>query len=267
MLSRGDIYWVNLGSGFKNEKGVTRPAVVVAREEVAKGISCVMMALMSTKKHNTTWEVYTEGAIASTGKGSYVQCNNVNTYDQDRICGYIGKLSSEELRKVEDVLEEIFDLGYNDDDVKEAEIAAKDEEIARLTAALAEARGANAEQLRAASEAEVIAKQMYNEVLKRLVEKSVEVDVLKGMLEAKTTKTPEAPIVEDPVPVILDIQRLDINKCSAKELIEIGMSSTVAYRIVRDRKSNGSFRSVFDITRITGIGQNTVNKYHDLLTT
>lgn len=259
MLTRGEVYWVNLGSGFKNEKGVTRPAVVVAREEVTKGITCVMMALMSTKKHGTPWEVYTDATIANTGKGSYVYCNQVHTYDQDRICGYIGKLSVEELRKVEDALEEVFDLGYNDDDVKDAEIA-------RLTAALAEAEKANEERLRAAIEGEAIATKMYNEAIRKLVEKSVELDTLKGVLEAKSAQPPEVPVEEDPAPVILDIQRIDINKCAAKDLIGIGMSSTVAYRIVRDRKANGSFRYVSDITRITGIGQNTVNKFHDLLT-
>lgn len=60
---------------------------------------------------------------------------------------------------------------------------------------------------------------------------------------------------------------VNINKASAAEIAKalngIGMSKAEA--IIKDRETNGPFKSVDDLARVTGVGPATLSKNKDLI--
>ena len=55
---------------------------------------------------------------------------------------------------------------------------------------------------------------------------------------------------------ILPQERLDLNTASAEDLQRLeGIGPVLAEAIVRDREENGRFQSVYDLTRVSGIGE------------
>lgn len=61
-------------------------------------------------------------------------------------------------------------------------------------------------------------------------------------------------------------ERIDPNRASMAELERLpGVGKGVAERIVGDRKKNGAYRTVEDLTRVSGIGPATVEKWADHL--
>jgi competence protein ComEA len=61
--------------------------------------------------------------------------------------------------------------------------------------------------------------------------------------------------------------KININTADARTLVALkSIGKSKATRIVEDRKANGPFTSVDDLTRIKGIGKGTVNKNRHLIT-
>lgn len=247
VFERGEVYWVNLGSGFKNEKGVFRPGVVVADERYTKGVDCVMVALTTTKYKDIDCMV----KIGVCGRPTYVMLNEVNTYDKERFGDYIGRLSNEELRAVEDVLEMVFELGYKDDDEiteKDRQIEARDATIAELQAKLAEYDGANADEVSRLSVELAVTQKLYNTAIEELAK-------LKFANDLAAKKPAEI------IPVVAEVSettampqdcRLDINHCTGYQLKKLGFDPEIADRIVRARP----FGSVEDLKGVYGVTSN-----------
>ena len=247
VFERGEVYWVNLGSGFKSEKGVYRPGVVVAAERYTKGVDCVMVALTTTKYKNLDYMV----KIKACDRPTYVMLNEVNTYGKERFGDYIGQCTPEEMRAIEDALELVFDLGYKDDMELEqlrAEIGSKDAIIAGLQEQLATYAGINTD--------EITALRVENAVIQKLYGKAV--DELAGIRFAKdlaarqpaedTLVAPEVP-QQDEIPHDL---RLDINHCTGHQLKKLGFDQEIADRIVRARP----FGCLEDLKRVFGLTAN-----------
>ncbi len=64
-----------------------------------------------------------------------------------------------------------------------------------------------------------------------------------------------------PKEALLAGTKIDVNRASAEDLeIVPGIGSKLAERIIEDRIARGSFRALEDVTRVTGIGEKTVEK-------
>lgn len=80
-------------------------------------------------------------------------------------------------------------------------------------------------------------------------------------------------VLEKPDPVLLERSdlfrhsyRIDINTASWAEWIQLNdIGPSTASRIVADRKVNGPFRSIEDLTRVPGIGKATLEKMRPFL--
>lgn len=58
--------------------------------------------------------------------------------------------------------------------------------------------------------------------------------------------------------------KIDINKAGADELQTLpGIGEAYAGRIIQYREQNGSFKSIYDITNVKGIGEKTFEKIKD----
>ena len=315
-FERGEVYWVNLGTGFSNEKGVFRPGVVIADESATAGLNCVMVALTTTKPHALS--KFCEVPIEVLKEKSWVMCNEIHTYDKERFGKYAGCLSAGELRAVEDALEEVFELGYKDDDElseKDRQIEARDATITELQAQLSAFGGVRADDIAGLKVEIAVLKQLYDkaigeiatlrfakdlakqtddsepvdcrldinhctshqlkkmgfdpEIADRIIRKRPFgcVEELKGVYGVTSNMyrlkspmlycTPFAPkVLEMTAP-----DAVNINQCSGKDLIAIGMDKNAAYKITSHRKRNGFFSSVEDLRNVRGVSQKCYDKF------
>ena len=248
VFERGEVYWVNLGSGFKNEKGVFRPGVVVADERYTKGLDCVMVALTTTKYKDLDCMV----KIGTCGRPTYVMLNEVNTYDKERFGDYIGRLSNEEMRAVEDALEKVFELGYQDDEAlseKDRQVEARDATIAELQAQLAAFNGIKADDVVGLKVEIAVLKQLYDKAIGEIATLRFAKDLAKQS-DGSDLIAPEIPC-ETAMPVDC---RLDINHCTSHQLKKLGFDPEIADRIIRKRP----FGCVEELKGVYGM---TVNMY------
>lgn len=246
-FERGEVYWVNLGSGFKNEKGVFRPGVVVARESFTRNEDCVMVALTTTKNKGRDYEV----RIDVTNRPSYVMCNEVNTYDKERFGDYIGQCTPEEMRAIEDALELVFDLGYKDDDELEqlrAEIGSKDAIITGLQEQLAAYAGINTDEITALRVENAVIQKLYGKAVDELASIRFAKDLAARQPAEDTLVAPEVP-QHDEIPHDL---RLDINHCTGHQLKKLGFAPEIADRIIRARP----FGCLEDLKKVFGLTTN-----------
>lgn len=67
-------------------------------------------------------------------------------------------------------------------------------------------------------------------------------------------------------PVVAEgTKKVNLNTCRALDLRRIGVNETAAYHITSDRKRNGLFARVEDVTRVRGIGQKWLDRWIDKL--
>lgn len=81
---------------------------------------------------------------------------------------------------------------------------------------------------------------------------------------------PEPVVVEEPVaPPVVEAdpgyEKVNLNTCGGKDLIDIGMTASVAYKITSWRKHHGFFVSVAGIADIPGVSMKQVDKFGDML--
>ena len=247
VFERGEVYWVNLGSGFKNEKGVFRPGVVVARESFTRNEDCVMVALTTTKNKGRDYEV----RIDVTNRPSYVMCNEVNTYDKERFGDYIGQCTPEEMRAIEDALELVFDLGYKDDVELEklrAEVGSKDAIIAELQQQLAAYAGINTDEITALRVENAVIQKLYGKAVDELASIKFAKDLATRQPTEDAHVAPEV-IQQDEIP---HDSRLDINHCTGYQLKKLGFDPEIADRIIRARP----FGCLEDLKKVFGLTAN-----------
>ena len=75
---------------------------------------------------------------------------------------------------------------------------------------------------------------------------------------AKKAEIPETCLVEN-------IEKVNINTAGEVDLKSVGFTSTQATGIISYREENGSFQSIEDIMKVSGIGEKTYLKVRDLI--
>lgn len=240
VFERGEVYWVNLGSGFKSEKGVYRPGVVVAAERYTKGVDCVMVALTTTKYKNLDYMV----KIKACDRPTYVMLNEVNTYGKERFGDYIGQCTPEEMRAIEDALELVFDLGYKDD----VELEQLRAEITGLQEQLAAYAGINTDEVAALRVENAVIQKLYGKAVDELASIRFAKDLAARQPAEDTLVVPEVPQQEE---IPHDLQ-LDINHCTGHQLKKLGFDQEIADRIVRARP----FGCLEDLKKVFGLTAN-----------
>ena len=106
-LARGDVYWVNLDPTVGTEIKKTRPAVVVSNDACNKyGARIVVVPVTS----NVTSLYPGEARVFIAKRESRVLGDQLRSIDKARLGKRIGRLSREDLGKVEDALRITLDL-------------------------------------------------------------------------------------------------------------------------------------------------------------
>lgn len=109
-VKRGDIYYVyNSGTVSGSEQESGRPAVIVSSDAGAKSSSVVSVVYMTTEpKPNMLVHV----DINSAKKPSTVLCEQVNTVSKNRLGDYIGKVTPDEMIRIERAIAEALGIKF-----------------------------------------------------------------------------------------------------------------------------------------------------------
>lgn len=242
-VRRGEIWLVDFD-------GCRVPAVVVSSNEYNARSHFVVVASISESSKRVTRGYYVQVKTENTRgllgvdrtvrltKGCLVQC--------------LGQVPPKIMGLVDDILESLFDLGYEDAD--------KDQEIARLKREVENGRDSA---LSSSAEAARY-KALYEQAVKQMAEMQVNVDVAKIVTEKQEPddvieETPEEPQQKKPS------KKVNVNTATVRELMQVGFGKSEAARIVYWGQSCGGFDSLDDLTAVDGVTAKKVRKLRDKL--
>lgn len=279
-FERGEVYWVKVGDSVGSEEAAGRPGVIVSSKKGNEVSPIVIIAYTTTQ---VKYGIINPTTYAS-GKKSWVLCNQLQTVDKSRLIRYLGKLTDQELRSVDDALEQTLDLGYIDD----AALQEKDTEISDLKNEVSEAKtdlDKKNEEIAALKMEIEMWQKCYGRCMDMLVDTKVNADVQRRtMVEPKvgtaaslipdlkpeTPKEPEAPPVEPVNPTEQPeqpegpVRTVNVNAASAQEINEAtGIHIQTCFSIVGYRKKNGPYTKLEDLLSVHGIYPGTLKKCGD----
>lgn len=107
IYKRGDLYYANLNPYFGSEQGGTRP-VLVLQNNVGNFFCPTLIVAPLTSKWIKKKELPTHYALESVpelGLKSVVLLEQIKTIDKRRVLSYIGRVSREEMRAIDDALQ------------------------------------------------------------------------------------------------------------------------------------------------------------------
>lgn len=262
IVERGELYWVKLGDSVGSEESVGRPGVIVSSRKGNETSPIVQIAYTTTQ---VKYGVINPSTYAS-GRKTWILCNQIQTVDKSRLERYLGKLTSEEMKAVDDALEIVLDLGYKDDEEVErlkSEIESLKSEIVELTGEVAREQAKREDELLSYKVENAMWQKCYDKVLNQLVDMKVSGDIGRRVpIKVEVPKQPELP--EEPKepenpPVVEPVQddrvvhdeRVDINHCTQTQLKKVGMSDALARAVVAKRP----FDSVADLKNVQGMNK------------
>lgn len=267
-FERGEVHWLKLNDSVGYEEGVGRPGVIVSanKENNTSNVVNVLYLTTSRARKNDPRCVFTSATLP---RESWVICNQIYTVDKSRLTGLRGKLTDAEMKAVDDQLEDIFDLGYNDTaalnekdreiEARDAVIAEKDSEIAGLKAQLE----ANAKAQQSRDDGYRIEIAMWQRLYEKALNQVVDMKYTNDLFLKNHLGREEAPVVVPKVPVEpvnaadnppaentpVEEDRLDINNCTITALKKLGFSLALAKTIVGRRP----YKTVADLKSVPGM--------------
>ncbi|MBI5816487.1 MAG: type II toxin-antitoxin system PemK/MazF family toxin [Nitrospinae bacterium] len=104
---RGDVFWVRLDPTAGTEVKKTRPGIIVSNNAQNAAGSRVIMAPVTS----SIGKVYSfETRVAIGGKPGKAMLDQIRAVDKIRLAGYIGRVTPDEMRAMEEALKLVLDL-------------------------------------------------------------------------------------------------------------------------------------------------------------
>ena len=231
-IKRGDVYYIRFDDSYGSEEAVGRPAVVVSGDIGNRTSPIVNVLYMTTGPRTQSINV----EVSSTKRRSWVLCDQIRTFDKNRFGDYMCTLSPDEMKKIDNALSVALGLNIDDGRHEEEMRNLVEEHQQKLTALEAEYKRKLKE-----SEGNKSTDRVEADLYKRLYEK-----VLSMLTEKKLAEDISPKISEEPEP---EEQKVDVNSCSEKDLIKIGLGAPLAKMVIASRP----FTSVDDLRMVHGM--------------
>ncbi len=109
-MQRGEIYWVNYEPILGSEANSTRPSVIISNRSANSIVTNLGAGLLTVvpMTSNTTrvldFQVFIQAGEFGIERDSKIQCEQIRTISTQRVQGFIGMLSQEKLREVDNAL-------------------------------------------------------------------------------------------------------------------------------------------------------------------
>lgn len=101
ILNRGDVFYVEPFQSIGSEQQAGRPAVIVSSDLNNKHSSVVEVVYLTTQPKR---DMMTHVQIEATGRTSIALCEQVYSVSCERLSGYCGKCTDEEIQKIDAAL-------------------------------------------------------------------------------------------------------------------------------------------------------------------
>jgi mRNA interferase MazF len=95
---------VNLDPTIGHEIKKTRPCVIISPDEMNQHIATIIIAPMTTKSHAYPTRV----PLTFQGKSGWVVLDQIRTIDKSRIISKLGKLNSNKITEVKNILNQML---------------------------------------------------------------------------------------------------------------------------------------------------------------
>ena len=106
-MKRGDLYWVNLDPAMGSEIRKKRPCVLVGADPVNKARRTVVVVPLSTgPKARPPLTIQ----LKALDKKAVAVCDQIRAVDKVRLLNRAGKLSKDDMRRLEDGLRQVLVL-------------------------------------------------------------------------------------------------------------------------------------------------------------
>lgn len=104
VISRFEVYLVNLDPTIGHEVKKTRPCLIVSPDEMNRYIGTVIVAPMTTKGRDYPTRVN----LTFRGKKGQIVLDQIRTIDKIRLIKRLGKIDKNTVQKVLEILTEMF---------------------------------------------------------------------------------------------------------------------------------------------------------------
>lgn len=287
---RGEVRLVSVG-------GMRVPALVVSSNEYNTRSGHVVVARLSKNWAESNFRV----AINVDETDGFIDADNVMRVPERFVGRCVARAPKNLMGAVDDLLEGLFDLGYEDDG-KDKEIEELKKEVARLTREVA--YGKEGILSRAAEVSKY--KKLYDKAVDQIADMTLAADVAKRIAE-KTAVVEEEPepeepaeeiepevvaaveemapveeeIFEEPKPSKLTfpvweppvekpkaqtpVKKVNVNTATMSELMDLGFSKSAAGRITSHVRKYGPYKKVEDLKGVDDVPSKLIRKLKDVL--
>lgn len=104
VISRFDVFLVNLDPTLDHEIKKTRPCLIISPDEMNKHIETIIIAPMTTKGRSYPSRL----SVNFQGKKGQIVLDQIRTIDKTRLTRKLGRIDKRTAQKVIDVLQEMF---------------------------------------------------------------------------------------------------------------------------------------------------------------
>ena len=239
-VKRGQVWWIRDPYSVGAEEALGRPGVIVSSERGNKTSPAVNMIYCTSRpramSHTPTFRI--------NGVMSTLMCDQIITVDKTRLTRYVTTIPDTVMREVDNGLRTVLGLDIVDPR-REREVVELKEKLERNESALVDA------QIECA-----VHKRMYEVTLEKLVSLRLEKDIEKPtpvevepVPVAEVVEKPNVEVAENPTPV--EVELVDINRCSFDTLRSIGFSINIALNTIAARP----FLEKDDLRAVPGMTQ------------
>lgn len=106
-ILRGDIYWADLNPVVGSEQGGLRPVVIISHEVFNERSGTIIAIALTSQEPRASFPLSLEITSAKLPKHSWAKISQVRTLSVSRLGKKLGRLSTEELERIVDGLNEI----------------------------------------------------------------------------------------------------------------------------------------------------------------
>lgn len=113
MISRGQVWWANLGVPRGSSPGYKRPVVIIQSESFNKTeIASVIVAISTTNLRLAAMpgNVLVERGVGGLNEDSVINVTQLFTVDRTDLLEYLGKLPNNKIEKIDDGLRLVLSL-------------------------------------------------------------------------------------------------------------------------------------------------------------
>ena len=243
-LKKWDVYYIEYRDEYGNGK-IGRPGIIVSPDRRNASTSYdVSVVFLTTSPQSGNWNP----VITSTGRKSYAVCGDITRVARSLLGSYCATLTASEIKGVEQGLLDYLELNDAEDQlaIERLKTEELEQKIAELEKKLAESAAAIEEK---AIDCEMY-KRGYDKVMDRLVDQRIEMDLAKRPVADVIPEAPEVP--EEPEAPEEVSGKVDINRCTERDLLGLGFPFSVARNITAARPflKEDDLRIVPGVTRI-----------------